>query len=112
MTEFTHLWLFFVMVFGIIVLPGMDMAFVLASAPLLVQDIDSAKKFIDQMDKAPPEKRVPNWESTKALMARVAPKVGDEAPDFTLPTLDGKESIKLTQHKNDRPVVLVFGSFT
>ncbi len=32
MTEFTHLWLFFLMVLGIIVLPGMDMAFVLASA--------------------------------------------------------------------------------
>ena len=32
MTEFTHLWLFFLMVLGIIVLPGMDMAFVIASA--------------------------------------------------------------------------------
>ena len=32
MTEFTHLWLYFLMVFGSIVLPGMDMAFVLASA--------------------------------------------------------------------------------
>jgi threonine/homoserine/homoserine lactone efflux protein len=32
MTEFTHLWLYFLMVFGVIVLPGMDMAFVLASA--------------------------------------------------------------------------------
>ena len=32
MTEFTHLWLYFLLVFGVIVLPGMDMAFVLASA--------------------------------------------------------------------------------
>ncbi len=32
MTEFTHLSLFFLMVLGIIVLPGMDMAFVIASA--------------------------------------------------------------------------------
>jgi threonine/homoserine/homoserine lactone efflux protein len=30
--ETAHLWLFFLMVFGIVVLPGMDMAFVLASA--------------------------------------------------------------------------------
>jgi threonine/homoserine/homoserine lactone efflux protein len=30
--ETTHLWLFFVMVFGVIVLPGLDMAFVLASS--------------------------------------------------------------------------------
>ncbi|MBJ6761559.1 LysE family translocator [Myxococcaceae bacterium JPH2] len=32
MTQTAHLWLFFVMVFGIIVLPGLDMAFVLASS--------------------------------------------------------------------------------
>ncbi len=32
MTEYTHLWLYFLMVFGIIVLPGMDMAFVFASS--------------------------------------------------------------------------------
>ena len=32
MNEFTHLWLFFLMMLGIIVLPGMDMAFVIASA--------------------------------------------------------------------------------
>lgn len=32
LTQTTHLWLFFVMVLGIIVLPGLDMAFVMASA--------------------------------------------------------------------------------
>jgi len=32
MTHYTHLWLFFGMVLGIIVLPGMDMAFVLSNA--------------------------------------------------------------------------------
>jgi threonine/homoserine/homoserine lactone efflux protein len=32
LTQTAHLWLFFVMVFGIIVLPGLDMAFVMASA--------------------------------------------------------------------------------
>ena len=32
MTHYAHLWLFFLMVFGIIVLPGMDMAFVLSNA--------------------------------------------------------------------------------
>ena len=79
---------------------------------LWMQEMDPARKFIDQMDKAPPEKRVPNWEQTKALMTRVAPKVGDEAPDFSLPTLDGKQTVKLSQHQGDRPVVLVFGSFT
>ncbi len=79
---------------------------------MAMQDVDPAKKFIDQMDNAPPEKRVPNWEQAKALMARVAPKAGDEAPDFSLPTLDGKQTVTISQHKGDRPVVLVFGSFT
>jgi threonine/homoserine/homoserine lactone efflux protein len=32
MDHFAHLWLFFLMVLGIIVLPGMDMAFVMASS--------------------------------------------------------------------------------
>ncbi|AGC42618.1 homoserine/threonine efflux protein [Myxococcus stipitatus DSM 14675] len=32
MTQTAHLWLFFVLVFGIVILPGMDMAFVLASS--------------------------------------------------------------------------------
>lgn len=31
MAEFAHLWLFFVVVFGVVALPGLDMAFVLAS---------------------------------------------------------------------------------
>lgn len=77
-----------------------------------VQDSDPAGKFIEQMDKAPPEKRLPNWEQTRKLMARVAPKPGDVAPDFSLHTLDMKATIKLSQHKDDRPVVLIFGSFT
>ena len=32
MTQTAHLWLFFAMVFGVVLLPGLDMAFVLASA--------------------------------------------------------------------------------
>lgn len=32
MTQTAHLWLFFAMVFGVVLLPGLDMAFVMASA--------------------------------------------------------------------------------
>lgn len=32
LTQTAHLWLFFVMVFGVVLLPGLDMAFVMASA--------------------------------------------------------------------------------
>ena len=39
------------------------------------------------------------------------PALGRPAPDFTLPGPDGKE-ISLHNYRGDRPLVLVFGSFT
>ena len=73
---------------------------------------DPAPKFIAEVDRAPAEKRPPNWEHTKALMARPVPKVGDPAPDFTLKTVDGAATITRSQFQADRPLVLVFGSFS
>lgn len=40
------------------------------------------------------------------------PKLNDQAPDFTLTTHDGKEQITMSQFRRDKPIVLVFGSFT
>jgi hypothetical protein len=40
------------------------------------------------------------------------PKLNDPAPDFTLKTSDGKETIHLAKRIGPKPVVLVFGSFT
>jgi hypothetical protein len=40
------------------------------------------------------------------------PKLNDPAPDFTLKTADGKETIQLSKRIGPKPVVLVFGSFT
>jgi hypothetical protein len=40
------------------------------------------------------------------------PPVGQEAPDFTLKTEDGKREYRLSQWRGKKPVVLVFGSFT
>jgi hypothetical protein len=37
---------------------------------------------------------------------------GDTAPDFTLPRLDHTGSVTLSSHRGERPVVLVFGSYT
>lgn len=39
-------------------------------------------------------------------------RVGDPAPDFTLPTLDGSATVTLSRFRGDRPVALVFGSYT
>lgn len=64
------------------------------------------------MDAMPPEQRLPNWETTKALMDRVAPPVGTVAPDFTLQSPDGRQTITRSAFQGDRPLVLIFGSFT
>lgn len=41
-----------------------------------------------------------------------APKAGEKAPEFTLSTLDGKRSVDLVTLRQQRPVVLLFGSYT
>jgi hypothetical protein len=37
---------------------------------------------------------------------------GDSAPDFTVKTLDTKTPVQLASLWTERPVVLVFGSYT
>jgi hypothetical protein len=44
------------------------------------------------------------------MTAKVAE--GDLAPDFELPGLDGGGSVRLASLLSERPVVLVFGSYT
>jgi hypothetical protein len=39
-------------------------------------------------------------------------KVGDQAPDFTLPTADKTSEMRLSSFRGRMPVVLVFGSYT
>ena len=73
---------------------------------------DPAAKFMAEMEHAPAQKRPPHWEQTKSLMARPAPKVGEPAPDFTLRTLDGSQAVTRSAYQAERPLVLIFGSFT
>ena len=37
---------------------------------------------------------------------------GERAPDFTLQTADRKGTVTLSSHRGQRPVVLIFGSYT
>jgi peroxiredoxin len=39
-------------------------------------------------------------------------RVGDAAPDFSLPALEGDRAVKLSAEWSKRPVVLIFGSYT
>jgi Ca2+-binding EF-hand superfamily protein len=41
-----------------------------------------------------------------------APEPGEVAPDFELRTPDGSKTIRLSSFRDNKPVVLIFGSFT
>ena len=40
------------------------------------------------------------------------PRLGQRAPDFTLVSHDEKRTVTLSKFRNEKPVVLIFGSFT
>ncbi len=42
----------------------------------------------------------------------LAPKVGDLAPDFELCDADGQNPARLADFREQKPVALIFGSFT
>ena len=42
----------------------------------------------------------------------LAPKAGDVAPDFQLRDLQGETPVRLSGFRGQRPVALIFGSFT
>jgi hypothetical protein len=41
-----------------------------------------------------------------------APRVGDPAPGFELLDVEGQHSVRLSDFQGQKPVALVFGSFT
>ncbi|NUQ45435.1 MAG: hypothetical protein HUU22_05330 [Phycisphaerae bacterium] len=95
-------------------------ALIMGLAPLLIASAscgpkkspDPMQEFIARTDRQPPEGQPANWPEVKRLMARRAPTVGETAPDFTLTTRDGRTTITRSKFHPDRPLVLIFGSFT
>jgi hypothetical protein len=51
-------------------------------------------------------------EMRRAAQEAGGPDLGQDAPDFSLKTLDGKKIVKLSDFQGKKPVVLVFGSYT
>jgi Ca2+-binding EF-hand superfamily protein len=96
----------------------------------LFKELAKGKEVIDAEDirmllYPPPEPRKPGPSDrpTKAILlkglfngelgsASEGPRLGDAAPDFSLPTQDGKKTITLSSFRGHKPVVLIFGSFT
>jgi hypothetical protein len=54
-------------------------------------------------------KEVSGWQKVHNLNA---PKPGDLAPDFELTDVTGTKTMRLSEFRGKRPVVLLFGSFT
>ncbi len=42
----------------------------------------------------------------------LAPKAGDIAPDFELHDVNGENSVRLSDFQGQKPVALIFGSYT
>ncbi len=51
---------------------------------------------------------VPMWN----IARRGRVEVGDDAPEFALRTVDRSTTIRLSSFRGERPVALVFGSYT
>jgi len=50
----------------------------------------------------------PLWNSARSGVLQV----GDSAPDFALPNLNGQQIVRLSNEYRVKPVVLIFGSYT
>ena len=42
----------------------------------------------------------------------VAPRKGDLAPNFELFDMDGENPVRLSSYRGEKPVALIFGSYT
>ena len=78
--------------------------------------LDNFNEFIADQNSAPDD--FPSPDEMRKMFFRgelgvweAGPKLGEDAPDFTLPSHDGKETITLSKSKG-KPVILIFGSFT
>lgn len=92
---------------------GLAVAWVLATVGLYAAMRQTPETFGAIMARVPTAAMMvlpfkPLWMSARGGALRV----GDLAPDFTLPALHGGASVTLSREYAQRPVVLVFGSYT
>ena len=58
------------------------------------------------------QEEIKNYSQSRIEQESGGPDVGQEAPDFALRTLEGDRTVKLSDFRGKKPVVLVFGSYT
>ena len=62
-------------------------------------------------DRPGPEKMLSMFFRGEIGLWDAGPKLGENAPDFTLPNHDGSQTVTLSESRG-KPVILIFGSFT
>ncbi len=82
-----------------------SLAVICVGAVLVTLSSLQAQEEQDQKRQQPPREK-------RAAVNDNAPKVGDKAPTFVLKSLDGETETDLTAFRGDKPVVLLFGSYT
>jgi hypothetical protein len=95
------------------VLAGLVLLYAVATAGMYVAMRQPPEKFGAIMAQVPmPAMSVlpfePLWMSARAGTLNV----GDQAVDFCLPALDPSRTVTLSDEYRERPVVLIFGSYT
>ncbi len=96
-----------------LVLGGLALVYAIAAAGLYAAMKQPPERFGAIMSRVPMLSMMvlpfrPLWMSARAGHLSVA----DAAPDFELPATDHSRIVKLSQEWRERPVVLIFGSYT
>jgi hypothetical protein len=96
-----------------ITLGGLACLYIAATAGLYMAMRQPPERFGAIMSKVPIVSMIvlpfrPLWMSARAGQLAV----GDAAPDFSLSTPDRSRTVKLSEEWRERPVVLIFGSYT
>ena len=95
------------------VLAALVLFYALATVGMYVAMRQPPEKFGAIMAKVPMPAMIvlpfePLWMNARAGTLNV----GNQAADFSLPTLDGSRTVTLSGEYRERPVVLIFGSYT
>jgi hypothetical protein len=95
------------------IVTAMVVVYAILSAGVFVAMKQTPTQFGNVMSKLPMVSMIvlpfePLWNIARAGVL----KAGDPAPDFRLQTYDKLSLVQLSSFRGDRPVVLIFGSYT
>jgi len=97
----------------LILAAGLAALYLLTCASLFAAMIQPPDRFGRIMKHVPwPAFVVLPFESLWGIARGGRLEAGDPAPDFMLETADGSARVRLSSFRGQRPVVLVFGSYT